>query len=462
MSTPAKIRTAAVAAVAVACCLAAVLAVALGALGGQFHTMGGLDESAVDAATGLYYSVNDMDAQVGNVLLVGNDRALAADNKVDIATYDSDLATANSELTQTMAIEADNPVVQRQLRSALDGLGQFQALSADALLADKQTQSPVGMDPANAAAYYQQATDLMQTTILPVVSSLTNVSAARLDATYTAGRSTAGTATVETIAVGAALLVILVGLQLYLSRRFRRRVSPALAAATLVALALSITGWTRLSAESGNMYLAKVEAFDSVIALTQARATSFDANADETRFVVLPARAAQYQQAFLTKSQEITYVGNNVGIFHYDAALAAKIDAYDRNHSVPVPFGGDLGAEFDNITFPGERAAATATLLAYQVYERDDRILRKLVKTNLPAAVAYDIGTSPGQSDWAFNNYIAALNSVININTTYFARAAKAGQSEAANWNFAFPAAGAALIALLVLVGVRPRLAEYR
>jgi hypothetical protein len=43
-----------------------------------------------------------------------------------------------------------------------------------------------------------------------------------------------------------------------------------------------------------------------------------------------------------------------------------------------------------------------------------------------------------------------------------FARAAKAGQSEAANWNFAFPAAGAPLIALLVLVSVRPRLSEYR
>jgi hypothetical protein len=90
MSTPAKIRTAAAAAVAVACCLAAVLAVALGALGGQFQTMGGLDESAVDAATGLYYSVNDMDAQVGNVLLVGGDHTLAADKAQDLSIYASD------------------------------------------------------------------------------------------------------------------------------------------------------------------------------------------------------------------------------------------------------------------------------------------------------------------------------------------------------------------------------------
>ena len=465
MSTPVKIRTAAAVAVAVTGCLAAVIAVALGALGGQFQAMGGLDESAVDSATGLYYSVNDMDAQVGNVLLVGNNRALASDRSQDISIYATDRGTANTELTQTMAIEADNSAVQRQLRSALDGLGQFQALSADALLTDQQTRMPVGRTPAPAASYYQQSTGLMQASILPVVSSLTDISAARLDDTYTGGRSTARTATVATIAVGAALVIILVALQLYLSARFRRRVSPALAAATLVALALAITGWTRLTAESGNMYLAKVEAFDSVIALTQARATSFDANADETRYIVAlgdPAQAAKYQQSFLAKSQLICDVGSNVGIFGYDAALAARIDAYDRDSSVPVPFGGDLGAEFDNITFPGERAAATATLLAYQVYERDDRVLRKMVKTNLPGAVAYDIGTAADQSDGAFNSYIAALNSVIGINQAYFARAARAGQNEAAGWNAAYPAAAAVLIVALVLIGVRPRLAEYR
>ena len=54
---------------------------------------------------------------------------------------------------------------------------------------------------------------------------------------------------------------------------------------------------------------------------------SYDANADESRYLVDPARAAQYQQAFLAKSQRLADVGK-VGIFGYDAALAADIRAY--------------------------------------------------------------------------------------------------------------------------------------
>jgi hypothetical protein len=127
-----------------------------------------------------------------------------------------------------------------------------------------------------------------------------------------------------------------------------------------------------------------------------------------------------------------------------------------------VRFGGYLGAEFRNITFPGERAAAVRTLLAYQVYEIDDRKLRALAKANLAAAVAYDIGTAPGQSDGAFNAYDADLSSVIAINAAAFADAIQAGQGDSGAWNVAVPAVGAVLLAGLVLAGVRPRLAEYR
>ena len=459
MSTPAKIRTGAAVAVALACCLAAVIAVASGALGGQFQSIGNRDAPAVDSTTGLYFSLNDMDAQVANVLLVGGDDTLAADRAQDLKIYASDRATADADLTQALATSGGNAAAQRELRSALDGVGQYEALAADALLTDQQARSSVGRAPAASLAYYQQATDLMRTSILPSVSSLTNVSASKLDASYADGTSTASTTTDVVIAAGVALIAVLVALQLYLSARFRRLVNPALAAATLVAVALVIAAATRLSAESGHLKVAKQDAFDSILALTQARAVSYDGNADESRYLVDPARAAQYQQSFLAESQQLADVGN-VGIFGYDAALARDIRAYDADNS-DVQFGGYLGTEFRNITFPGERAAAVRTLLAYQVYERDDRKLRAMAKTNLAAAVAYDIGTAPGQSDGAFNAYDADLSSVIAINSAAFADAIQAGQGDTTAWNLAFPAAGALVLAGLVLAGVRPRLAEY-
>jgi hypothetical protein len=186
---------------------------------------------------------------------------------------------------------------------------------------------------------------------------------------------------------------------------------------------------------------------------------SYDANADESRYLVDPGRAAQYQQAFLVKSDQIADVGP-VGIFCYDAALAADIRAYDHDNS-DVRFGGYLGAEFRNITFPGERAAAVRTLLAYQVYERDDRVLRGLAKSDRTAAVAFDIGTAASQSDGAFNRYDAALSSVIAINSRAFSAAVAAGQG-GIGWDVGFPAGVAVILALLVLAGVWPRLAEYR
>jgi hypothetical protein len=461
-STPTRVRVGAAAAVALACCLAAVLVVLFSGLGATFSSIGGRDAPEVDAATGLYFSANDMDAQVANILLVGNDASLAANRAQDVAIYTSDRATADQDLQQATVTDAGDPAAEGELRSVLDRLGQYEALAADAILTDQAAgvaASEAGRAPAASLAYYQQATDLMRTGILPQVNALTNVSASALDSGYQSGRSTSATGIVIVVVTGVLLLAALVLTQLYLFRRFRRLVNPALAAATLISIVLVAVTAAGLSGESGHLKVAKQDAFDSIVALTQARAVSYDANADESRYLVDPGRTGQYQQSFLTKSRELADVGK-VGILQYDAALAADIRAYDANNS-DVAFGGYLGAEFRNITFTGERAAAVRTLLTYQVYERDDRVLRALAKTNLAAAVAFDIGTAQGQSDWAFNQYDAALSSVIAINSDAFASAVQAGEGGAADSDIAIYVAGAALLAGLVLFGVRPRLAEY-
>src|ERR1700677_3536886 len=158
MSTPAKIRTGAAVAVALACCLAAVIAVASGALGGQFQSIGNRDAPAVNSTTGLYFSLNDMDAQVANVLLVGGDTALAADKRQDLATYASDRATADADLQQAAVTASGSTAAQRELRMVLNDIGQYEALAADAVLADQ----PAAGQPAvgNAAARHSSTADL--------------------------------------------------------------------------------------------------------------------------------------------------------------------------------------------------------------------------------------------------------------------------------------------------------------
>jgi hypothetical protein len=446
--------------VALACCLAALTTVLLSQLRGEFQAIGQRDAPEADATTGLYFALNDMDAQVANVLLVGGDTALATSRTRDLATYASDRAAADSDLEQATVSDADNAAAEQELSLVLDRIGQYEALAADALLASQQPHSAAGRAPAAAIAYYQQATGLMQTSILPVVGSLTTVSAAKLDAAYQGGKTAAGTGIAGVIVLGILLAAALIALQFHLAARFRRLMNPALAVATVLTIAFAAVTAARLNAESGHLNVAKQNAFDSIQALTLARAVSYDANADESRYLVDPGRAAQYQQAFLSKSQQIVNVGA-VGIFGYDAALAADVEAYQRDNS-DVRFGGYLGAEFRNITFPGERQAAVAALLAFQRYERDDRTMRALAARNLAAAVAYDTGTASGQSDGAFNQYDVALSSVIGINSSAFTVAVQDGEGGGVGWDLGFPALSLALLAALTLAGLRPRLAEYR
>jgi hypothetical protein len=460
-STTVQVRTRAAAVVALGCCLAALTAVLLGQVRTGFQAMGQQDAPEANATTGLYFALNDMDAQVANVLLAGGDPALAASRSQDLETYASDRTAADRDLEQAMVSEAGNPAVEGQLGLVLDRVGQYEALAADALLASQQAHTAAaGRAPAAAVAYCQRATDLMQAGILPAVGALAKVSASRLDAAYEGPSAAGGSGTAGVVAVGILLIAALIALQAYLAVRFRRLANPALAAATVLTIAFVAVTAARLQAESGHLRVAKQDAFDSVQALSLARAVSYDANADESRFLVDPGRAARYQQAFLAKSQQIVNVGPVV-ISGYDAALAADVKAYQSGQS-DVRFGGYLGAEFRNITFPGERQAAVAALLAFQRYERDDRTMRALAAKNVTAAAAYDTGTAAGQSDWAFNQYDAALSAVIAVNARAFTAAISQGEAGAVGWEFGLPALGLLLLAALTLAGVRPRLAEYQ
>jgi hypothetical protein len=458
-------RAGAAAVIATAAALAAVIAIAFSAISGGLSSIGGADAPEVDAATGLYFSLNDMDAQVANVLLAGPDPALASGRPGYLATYARDRQAAYADLQQAAVTAAGNAGAERQLRSVLDEVGRYEALAADALLAGQQAPR-TGTGTAGATpgtAYYQQATDLMRTGILPQVSSLASVSSARLDGDYAAGRSAARAGLAVTLLAGLAVLAVLAGLQAFLARRFRRRVNPALAAATLVALIALAAAGARLNADAGHLKVAKQDAFDSIVALSQARAVSYAANADESRYLADPGRAALYQRSFLARSQQLASAGSaaSASPARYEAALDAAVRGYESG-GARVALGGYLGAEFANITFPGERAAAVATLLAYQRYERDDGQLRALARTSPRAAAEFDTGTEPGQSDWAFSRYDQALSALIGINQRAFTAAIAAGHDDTAGWDGLIPGGGAALIAGLALAGVRPRLAEYR
>lgn len=262
--------------------------------------------------------------------------------------------------------------------------------------------------------------------------------------------------------IGLALLAVLVGLQLLIAARHRRVLNPALAGATLVTVVLATWAAALLGAQASHLFVAKQDAFDSTLALTQARAVSYDGNADESRFLVDPGRAIMYQDAFEAQSQRLARLAGVASVFQYDATLAKAVEAYRANHA-DVTFGGYFGTEFRNITFTGERAAAQRTLYAYQVYQRYDRRIRAFnARGDLRGAIAFDTSLAPGNSNWAFYRYDTDLQALIKINQDAFGQSIAAGESGGTGWNGPFPIIGSIAIIILALVGVRSRLAEYR
>jgi hypothetical protein len=145
----------------------------------------------------------------------------------------------------------------------------------------------------------------------------------------------------------------------------------------------------------------------------------------------------------------------------YDQTLAGAITAYQQANT-NIGWTGFYGTEFRNITFTGERAAAETTLLQYQTYQRDDRQIRALVAAGrLRDAIAFCTGYAPGQSNYDFDQYDKALAALIAINQDAFSQSITDGDHEIDGWTPALLVACVVILALTV-IGIRPRLAEYR
>lgn len=428
-----------------------------------FTAIGDTEEPQVSAGNDLIYALNDMDANLANILMVG-DKSLGpgVDRAAFTKLFEADRAEADHDL-QLAALHAGAAGTgAQQVATALNALGGYEALAAQVMYVDTNaTARPAGELPQAESAQYAQATDLMRTSVLPAAHALADTNGAALETSYEDRHGLAQQAVWWIVLAGLIALGALVGFELWLTRRTRRTLNPALAAATLLTLVVTIWGAASMSSASGHLRAAKKDAYDSVAALSAAKAESTDANADESRIVVDPSRSAQYQASYLAKSRALLDPGPNVTLDTYDAAVRADLDAYFNDPSHPVDFGGYFGTEMKNITFPGERAAAEKMLRAYQTYELDDRAFRQKLATDVPEAVRFDTSPAAADSDGAFVAYSSALQKVIDINSEAFTTSVDAGVDELTLWEW-LPL-GVCLLAIgLAVAGVRPRLAEYR
>ncbi|WP_330306492.1 MULTISPECIES: hypothetical protein [unclassified Streptomyces] len=455
---PARLRLLRAVTVLFAAVLALLLGLAALAASGTWNAVANRDAPRTTSAADLNLALNDMDAQVANRLLSSGDAGkgrLETPYQKAFVFYGDARRTIGHDLRDLAVAAQGDRADERTVESLTDNFAEYQERIGRALENDSRAGGR-----AAALDDYRTATDLLRATLLPEARTLVDSNDRAFDAEYDRARSTLFVQLAAVVNLGVLLLVALGVLQWYLARRFHRILNPGVLAATVCALFAVLLGTQALAASAVHLRVARHDAFDSVVALSRARAIAYDANADESRWLLDPDRRDQYGPSFLAKSQKL-YGLSGATLSDYDAELSRTWQMYGTDHR-DLEFTGEFWRELDNITFGGERAAAEKTVEAYAVYQRDDRRIRALVAAGKERqAVEFCMDWRPGTSNVHFAAWMAALDEVTDINRQHFASSVEAGRSEAAG---VLPWACGLLLAAgaLTLLGLRPRFAEFR
>lgn len=279
-------------------------------------------------------------------------------------------------------------------------------------------------DPTYAATYLEAA-KLMDNALLPAADRLDKANLDVLEAEYEKQGVQSVVTRGAVVVASIILLFALVSVQSFLSNRTNRTLNLPLIAATLIAFAWA--GWMigTLSEEQRHMKVARQDAFVSIHSLWRARSAAYQANAEESRYLLDKADAPASETRFQT---------------HTGSVKAGLADAAN------------------NITFPGEREAVAQTRSYFDLYNKVDAEIRRL---EISGKHADAIALCLGDSNKAFESFDRAAAAAIAINQAAFDRAVTGGFG--ALQYFEFKAAIAAVaIALLILLGLMQRIAEYR
>lgn len=423
------------------------------------HVIGHGAGPQVVATGDLYYALSDMDAQVAGILLIGKDTTLGVGQQQALATYEKRRAEADTAVMKATDLAQGDPAAERTVQAVLDGLGQYERLVGEALALDEAHPHPAGPPSGKVISLYEDATSIMKLRLLPQAYNLTLDNGTVVRRTYEDKRSAVLSGRWWVLGLGIVVLAILIGLQIFLAAGFRRLLNPLLVVATVGTLVLIITCVVIFNGEAEHLRKAKQDGFDSILALSRARAISNSLNADETRYLLDPKLSDTYEQTYLDKAQSIVYVDTGTNLGAYYKGLSADLTAYSSNAS-NVKFLGFFGAEAKHVTLTNQGQAVASVLSAWGKFQQDDQQLRSMAASNQQQqAISLRMGQSG--SSQAFNDYDQALVSLIKIHQDAFNNAIKDGDGELSGWSWGLPVA-AIVLAGLVLAGVRPRLSEFR
>jgi CHASE3 domain sensor protein len=404
------------------------------------QTIGKDSVPSIVAAQQIRAYMADMNASSANVFISTGNNFSSGNNVLLKGQYDQQRAAANDNLISAAQNITYGNAERTPILAITDGLETYNGL----IKAARTKGRPYGIKDLIAAS------DLMHSTLIPAADTLDQVNFDHLNTAYETARKQAAAVQIGLYAAGGLVLAALLVTQVYLMRRTRRVLNLPLVLATVL-LAGFVGGLSSaLAAQNEDLRAAKEDCFDSIHALWKARSVAYDANADESLYLLGPATRAQYDASFRAKAKTLA-----------DVDITPAVVAAAASGAKPT-FPGSLGVELRNITFVGEQAAATETLSDWGKYLVLDTQIRALETSGQHSqAIALCTGAAPGQSDYAFSQFDAALGKTLGINQDQF------DQTVAKTFSGlrplpAFAAASVLLMIVLTWLGLAPRLREYQ
>jgi hypothetical protein len=428
--TPTRLRLGMVVGMVAAAAVLAVTSLLMARVQDQVDTIG--DDAAPQAATAsdLYFALSDIDAQVARLVLVGNADAQAG-NRIDaLTTYGQRSRQIDADLERLLSatISPDDRVIINEL---LNDLAVYRQWTWQALTVVWQTPpGPSGTPPTTALGYYSQATNVVHHELLPGAERLRDTSEANLDEAYSAQQATGVWGIITVIVLGGALVVLLVALQYWMGRQFRRRLNPALLVGTVLTLGLVVSAGAVFAIGVSRLSAAQDDSFAPYLALSKARAISYDAAADTSRYL-LSERLPSYREDFTHKSGCLVE-------------------------------GGSCGQDGEQTTGGLPTLAAGAVADRWEGYERThDRVVALADSGKTAEAIDALTGISRGDAAFDFYYYDTAVSEITAGRKQAFDAALLDVRGLLTGWSIV-PVVLMGIVLLLVPLGLWPRLSEYR
>lgn len=434
--TPTRLRLWMVVGMLAAGAVLAVTSLFMSQVQDQSRTIGEAAAPRAAIASDLYFALSDMDAQVARLVLIGNAETQAG-NRIDaLTTYGQRSRQIDTDL-QRMLTATATPEDRRVVTELLNDIAVYRQWTWQALTVVWQTPpGPSGTPPPTALGYYSQATNVVHHELLPGAERLRDASQANLDQAYSDQRVTGLVGIIAVVVLGGALVVLLIVVQVWLARQFRRRINPALLTATLLTAALVVSASAVFAIERSQLSAAQQDSFGPYLALSKAQAISYDAAADTSRYL-LSGQLASYRDDFTRKS-DCLLGGGSCG--PDSAGGLAKLAA-----------GPDVAS-----------ADAQEVADRWEGYRRThDRIVGLADSGRTAEAIDALTGISRGDAAFDFYYYDTAVSQIAADRKQASDTAFLDARRLLTGWTV-WPIALMGIVLLLVPFGLWPRLSEYR